>query len=238
MKRYFQIFVSSLLAGGCIVLGATCYLMCAIQGGFGFKLAGSFMFGIGLFTIIHYGYWLYTGKVGYLLENKPRYILELLVCLCGNLIGVILLSLLIKLSGATSIVGASGKTIEEFCKVLVENKQNEKWYQVIILSLLCGVMIYLAVDGHKRAPYAGAKIIFAFMPISLFILLGFEHVVANACYYTYAGVFNLKVVLWFFLMALGDGLGSIFVYLGLKLVNYLGKPLTPEEEKHIKENSK
>ena len=59
------------------------------------------------------------------------------------------------------------------------------------------------------------------MPISLFILCGFEHVVANACYYTYAGVFNGKVVLWFILMALGNALGSIAIHELIKLIKKL-----------------
>ena len=38
-----------------------------------------------------------------------------------------------------------------------------------------------------------------------------EHVVANACYFTYAGVISWKVVLWFFIMAVGNALGAIFI---------------------------
>ena len=50
---------------------------------------------------------------------------------------------------------------------------------------------------------------------------GFEHVVANACYYTYAGVFSGKVILWFVLMALGNALGSILIHEALKLIKKL-----------------
>ena len=57
--------------------------------------------------------------------------------------------------------------------------------------------------------------------ISLFILCGFEHVVANACYYTYAGEFSFKIVLWFILMAIGNGLGSIAFDGLIKLIKHL-----------------
>lgn len=217
MKKYLMILLSSFLAGCCIVFGATCYLTCASQGTYSLKIVGSFMFGIGLFTIIQFGFWLYTGKVGLALDNKLSYILDLLVCLIGNLIGVILLSLILK---QTPIISDS---IKNLCKTLVENKQNEKWYQVIILGIMCGVMIYLAVIGHKKTEYPLGKVLFAFMPISLFILCGFEHVVANACYYTYAGVFSAKVVLWFILMAIGNAIGSILFDGALKLISYLNK---------------
>lgn len=217
MKKYLMIFISSIFAGFCIVFGATCYLTCASQGSYALKICGSFMFGIGLFTIIHFGFWLYTGKVGYSLDNKPSYIIDLLVCITGNLIGVIVLSLILK---QTPLVSSS---IKELCNTLVTNKQNEKWYQVLILAIMCGVMIYLAVEGHKKCEYPLGKVLFAFMPISLFILCGFEHVVANACYYTYAGVFSGKVVLYFLLMAIGNAIGSLIFDGGIKLINFLKK---------------
>lgn len=217
MKKYLMIFISSIFAGFCIVFGATCYLTCASQGTYPLKVCGSFMFGIGLFTIIHFGFWLYTGKVGYALDNKPKYIIDLIICLLGNLIGVILLSLVLK---QTPIITDS---IKELSKTLVHNKQNEKWYQVLLLAMMCGVMIYLAVEGHKKCEYPLGKVLFAFMPISLFILCGFEHVVANACYYTYAGVFNAKVFGYFILMALGNAIGSLIFDGTIKLINYLKK---------------
>ncbi len=213
--RYLKIFISSFLAGCCIVFGATCFLVCAAQGSFLLKLIGSFMFGIGLFTIIHFKFWLYTGKVGYTLDNKPKYIIDLLVCLAGNLMGVILLSSILK---STYIINDN---IISFCKNLVETKQNENWYEVLILGSLCGVMIYLAVEGHKKVEYTIGKVLFAFMPISLFILCGFEHVVANACYYTYAGIFNLKVLLWFLLMGVGNAIGAILFDGAIKLIKYI-----------------
>lgn len=217
MKQYLHVMLSSFLAGCCIVFGATCYLVCAAQGDFLVKIIGASLFGIGLFTIIHYGLWLYTGKVGYLLDNikNPSYYLKLVLCLIFNLVGVILCTLLLK-------AGGIGDKVGDLCKTIVNGKQNEKWYEVLILGVFCGIMIYLAVDGHKKCEYAGGKILFAFLPIVLFILCGFEHVVANAAYYTYAGVFNGKVIGWFVLMAIGDGIGSIAFDGLIKAIKYLG----------------
>lgn len=215
MKHYLYVMLSSFLAGCCIVFGATCYLVCASQGVFALKVVGASLFGIGLFTIMHYGLWLYTGKVGYALDNKPKYIIDLVICLIFNLIGVILCTLILK-------VTPLGDMLKPLCKAIVNGKQNEKWYQVLILGFFCGIMIYLAVDGHKKCEYAAGKVLFAFLPIILFILCGFEHVVANACYYTFAGVFSAKVVLWFVLMAIGDALGSLAFDGLIKAIKYLG----------------
>ncbi len=215
LKKYLMIFISSIMAGCFIVFGATTYLLCATHG-YALKIVGSFMFGIGLFSIIHFEFWLYTGKAGYVLDNKPKYFIDLLLCLIGNLAGVVLLSLILK---STPI----GDSVKDLAKSIVAGKQKESWWQVYILAIMCGVMIYLAVEGQKKAPYNLAKVLFAFMPISLFIICGFEHVVANAAYYTYAGVFSGKVVLWFVLMALGNLSGSIIIDGALKLLTYLKK---------------
>ena len=215
MKNYLMIFISAIIAGMFIAFGATLYLTSAVHDGYLYKIIGAFLFGIGLFTIIQFGFWLYTGKVGYILDNKPKYLLSLLICLIGNILGVFILSSILKL---THIIN---NDIINLCKSMVETKQNESWYEVIILSAMCGIMIYLAVEGHKKCEYAFGKVIVAFMPIVLFILCGFEHVVANVCYYTYAGLFNGKVVLYFLLMAIGNGLGSLFFDGSRKIIEKL-----------------
>ena len=214
MKKYLKLIISSFLAGALIALGATCYLVCTAQGGFGYKIFGSFLFGIGLFTIMNYGLWLFTGKVGYAIDKKINYILYLLICLLFNLIGSFITTVILKATPINDIV-------KPLCETIVSGKQSEKWYEVIILGFFCGIMIFLAVDGNKRCENPAGKILFAFLPIVLFILCGFEHVVANMCYYTYAASFEAKMVLWFILMAIGDALGSILFYGTLKLITYL-----------------
>ena len=74
MKHYLKIFISSLLAGFCIVIGASVYLSLLATS----KIVGSLLFGFGLFVIINFELHLYTGKVGFILDNKPKYLLDLL----------------------------------------------------------------------------------------------------------------------------------------------------------------
>lgn len=216
MKKYLMIIVSSILAGFCITLGATVYLMClsASNGEFIGKIIGSLMFCIGLFTIIHFELWLYTGKIGYALNNKPMFLLDCVVCFIGNFIGSFSLSSLIKLTSAYP-------KLEQQCVKIVSSKLDSTWYSILIMSMLCGVMIYLAVEGHKRCKYGCGKVLFAFLPIMLFIIEGFEHVVANITYFTYANVFSWKVLLYFVIMFIGNGLGSIIFDGFLKLINLL-----------------
>ena len=177
------------------------------------KLLGSLFFGLGLFAIIHFNLYLYTGKVGAMLDNKPAYLLDLFTCLCGNFIGVILLSLLAKTTRTIS------PEIIEIATSIVSQKQADNPLSIFILAFFCGIMIYLAVKGHKECPYSLGKVIFVFLAVSIFILAGFEHCIANAAYYTIAGVFNLKAFGYFLLMIIGNGLGAIFFDGLMKLTN-------------------
>ncbi|MCR5786633.1 MAG: formate/nitrite transporter family protein [Acholeplasmatales bacterium] len=227
MKKYLSIFLSSVLSGFCITFGATVYLLCLANGKSNpdlMKVIGSFMFGIGLFSIIHYGLWLYTGKVGYVLDNKPIYFISLLVCFLGNAVGCLTLASLIGLTG-------QGEALKAAATPIVEAKLNSTWYSIFIMSMMCGVMIYLAVDGHKKCQYTLGKVIFAFMPISLFILAGFEHVVANVAYFTYAGIFSWKAFGYFIIMLIGNGVGSILFDGLIKSVEYFKKEKKEESSK-------
>ncbi len=230
MRKYLSIFISSILAGFCITFGATVYLICLHIGKNEnlalLKVIGSFMFGIGLFTIIHFKYWLYTGKVGYVLDNKPKYFISLLVCFLGNAVGSMILSGLIGLTG-------QGEVLRSEALPIVNAKMDSTWYSIFIMSMMCGAMIYLAVEGHKQCPYTLGKVLFAFMPISLFILAGFEHVVANVTYFTYAKVFNFQVVLYFILMFIGNGVGAVILDGMNKLIKYL----TKEKKENIDSNN-
>ena len=201
MKKKMMVLISSFLSGLCIAFGATVYLMCLSYGS-NFRFLGAFLFGIGLFTIIHFRFWLYTGKVGRLLDNKPNYILDLIVCLIGNFLGVATVAGLMLLT-------RQADTLKEIATPIVAAKQEDQPYSIYINAIFCGVMIYLAVVGHDVCPYNLGKVLFAFLPIVLFIVVGFDHCVANLAYYMYAGIYSWKAVLYFLLMILGNATGSI-----------------------------
>ena len=138
----------------------------------------------------------------------------LLICIIGNFVGVLATTTIMKLTRLNPTL------VEEAAKI-VATKQGDTWYSMLILSSLCGVMIYIACKGHERCEYALGKVIFCFLAISIFILCGFEHCIANAAYYTLAGVFNLKAFGYFLIMILGNAIGAIFVDGSFKILDYL-----------------
>lgn len=133
MKKIIDIFLRSLLTGVAIAIGGTVYLSCPN------KYLGAFLFSIGLFVILSFGFNLFTGKVGYAVENKPSYLGELGIIWLGNFAGAVLSALLIT---QTRISTISDKATE-LCNI----KLGDNITSVFILSFFCGILIPLLRKG-------------------------------------------------------------------------------------------
>lgn len=200
MKRFNQFlefFIKGIYAGIMIGIGGVAYL--AIPN----KIVGSFIFSIGLLTVCMYSLNLYTGKIGYILVNKANYIFELLLSLIGNFIGTFLVGNLMRLTRFTTYI--------ETAKNLVDIKLNDNLLSIFILSIFCGIIMYIAVNNFKKENSDIGKYIIIVMGVMAFILCGFEHCVANMFYFSIAGVWNLKVFLYLLIMVLGNSLGSVVI---------------------------
>lgn len=197
IKKYFDYFLKGIYAGIMIAIGGIAYI--AVDN----KIVGSFLFSIGLLTICMYGLNLYTGKIGYILINKINYILELLLSLLGNFVGTFLVGNIMRCTRFENYV--------EIAKNLVEIKLNDNLISIFILSIFCGIMMYIAVNNFKHAKDLISKYIGIFMCVMVFILCGFEHCVANMFYFSLANIWNLKVLLYLIIMVLGNSLGSIVI---------------------------
>ena len=212
MRHYVEVLLKSILGGFCIVVGSTAYL---ILKSYDMTVLGAFVFGLGLYAIIHFKLWLFTSKISGVIDHKPSYSLDVLICFVANILSVVALSALL-------LQTRIGGTLQEYATPLVDAKMGDTWYSILILSFMCGTMIYLAVNGHDKCSYGSGKIAFVFLSIFIFIICSYEHVIANACYFTYAGVFDWKTIFYFFLMAVGNSLGAIavqFIRTNIKSLN-------------------
>ena len=89
IKESISILLKGIYAGIMIGIGGTIYLSVSNQ------VVGAILFAIGLLTICVYKMNLYTGMIGYILENKLGYLKTLTFTLLGNLLGTIITALLI-----------------------------------------------------------------------------------------------------------------------------------------------
>ena len=211
VKQYLETFILAIAAGLCIGIGSVVFLF--IEN----PIIGSFLFAIGLLTILVFRFNLYTGMVGYLTKNlymkKWKYILTIKIVYIGNFIGSSLTAILIRLTNLDPDIILK-------CNNIVNSKLDETWYGLLILGLFCGIMMYIAVDTYKNRInidnhfLCSAIIIICVM---VFILAGFEHSIADIFYFVMSGRLKESVVP-LLLITLGNSIGSNVIPLILKLI--------------------
>lgn len=199
MKKYLDYLIKSIFAGIMIGIAGTVYLRVDNN------IVGALLFSIGLLVICMYGMNLYTGKIGYILINKLNYIYELLITILGNFIGTFLVARLVLLTRFKSV---SDKAVD-----LVNLKLNDNLLSIFILAVLCGILMYIAVNNYKKINNEIGKYSCIFMCVMVFILSGFEHSIANMYYISVANLLSLKSLLYILIMILGNSVGSILIAL-------------------------
>lgn len=202
-----KMFVSSILAGILIGIGGTVFIAYKEQSVF---LAG-LLFSFGLFAIIMFKLHLYTGKIGYILEKDVSYPLELIIIFIGNAIGSTLIAIMLRF---TRYIKNYQTTIDDIVNV----KINDNCLSIFILAFMCGIMIFLAVEGSKTIEQGFPKTFAIVIPIIIFILAGFEHVIANIFYFVLSGKVTLEMILYLFVMFIGNSFGSIFIWVLKKII--------------------
>lgn len=199
-------FTKAILAGIMIGVGGIVYLSAES------KVVGAFLFSFGLFTIVRSGFALYTGKVGYIPENKPKYILEVLATLCGNIVGTGLTALLLRFTHIWEKIHTSAVNI-------MDGKLADSTPSRFILGIFCGMLMYLAVEnGRKCRDKSDVSFVFGIcIPVMIFILSGFNHSVAD-CFYYFSANPDFQGALYILTVALGNAVGGMFIPAVKKLI--------------------
>lgn len=205
MKYNIEILIKSILAGIMIGIGGTIYL--SLDN----KIVGSILFAIGLFIIVVYSFNLYTGKIGYLINNfNKKYIRELIITLIGNFIGTLFVGFILKYTRIYTMISEKAKTLADI-------KLNDTLISILILSFFCGILMYLAVNTYKEVKDIG-KYLAVFLGVIVFILCGFEHCIANMYYFTVSSTWSLNTLLYLLVMILGNSLEGILIPLCNKVI--------------------
>lgn len=151
---------------------------------------GPIIFAFGLLGVCYLGLNLFTGKCGFLFENKLK-ITDLLIILAVNLAAGYLIGLLFRVADPSIIETATNKV--------------STWdfsLAFFVKSFFCGVIMYLAVKMYKLGTPLG--IIFG---IPLFIFCGFQHCIANVITMGVAANFSWSLIL----AVLGNFIGALAV---------------------------
>ena len=191
---------SAVLAGIMISFGGAVFLACES------KVAGAILFSLGLTVILLNGLLLFTGKTAYLFENKPSYILYLLMIWLGNIIGCMLMGL---------AVSTAKPALAETAGALCKAKLGQSPVQTLILGALCGILVYLAVDFFKSDDNKKAfpKYLMVFTCVPAFILCGFEHSVADMFYFAASGaMYSVSGIVYILLVSAGNLVGAVLFH--------------------------
>lgn len=152
---------------------------------------GPFLFSLGLLGVCALGASLFTGKCGFLFEDKIPFF-SLLIILIVNLISGYLFGAIFGLSDADVMSSAILKV--------------ETWefsIPFLIKAVLCGVVMFVAVLIYRKGSPLGVLI-----GVPLFIFSGFQHCIANVITMGAAMTFDWSIIL----AVMGNFVGSIVTW--------------------------
>lgn len=169
---------------------------------------GPFLFSFGLLGVCVLGLNLFTGKCGFIFEDKIK-VLDIVLILIINLIFGYAIGVLFNVMDG-SIVGAAEAKVANW---------GISW-GFFLKSVMCGAIMYLAVELYRRGTKLGILI-----GVPLFIFSGFQHSIANVITMGVAISFSWSILL----CALGNFIGSIAVW-GLCRKSAVAKPVETDKK--------
>lgn len=198
LKKYFNVLISAILAGIMIGIGGIVYLTLSAEGS---KIAGAILFSVGLFTIIIFKLHLFTGKVGYLPlpgESASDKAISIVMTLLGNFIGTFIMG-----SAFASRLITSTDVLQ-----MVDAKLMLPMPDAFLLAIPCGILMYVAVEGCKKAEAGAVKAAIVILCVTVFILSGFEHSIADMFYIAAVKAINFKTLAFILVIVLGNAVGG------------------------------
>jgi formate/nitrite transporter FocA (FNT family) len=210
--------LSGILAGISISLGGTVFLLCDS------KITGAIFFTVGLFCVCVFGFNLFTGKICYVFDNDAQYALKLPLIWLGNLIGAVFTGFI---ETQTRLFPSLSEKAASVCDI----KLSQSLLSAFILAFLCDIMIYIAVEGYKSIQHGTGKFLAIFFGVTVFVICGFEHCVANMYYFTVGQAWSLNTVLYLLVMTAGNTVGGVFIPLMRKLIDQKQKNPDIKSEK-------
>ena len=199
LKKILKDIIYGFLAGAMISIGCAVYLACQN------KYVGAVMFSVALLTICYKGYNLYTGRIGFIVNNHAKDDFHsLLLGLLGNTLAMMAFG---------ALLGFALPNLKETAIGVVQAKLSQTFLSALIRATFCGILMYIAVSLYREKKTV-VGIIFC---IPVFILSGFEHSIADMGYFAVAGEWSAKGLGYIWTIILGNTIGAM-LFPALKLI--------------------
>jgi formate transporter len=175
----------AVLAGAFIAFGAMFFTVVVTGSELGFgptRLLGGVAFSLGLVLVIIGGAELFTGNSLIVMAWASRRVstVSLLrnwaLVYAGNLFGAIGMAVMVHASGVLDMGGGS---VGETAVAITASKLALGSEQAFVRGVLCNVLVCLAVWMCFAARGVSGKVAVIIPPVTAFVVLGFEHSVAN-----------------------------------------------------------
>lgn len=195
-----HLLVSSIAAGVCISIGGIAYL--SVDN----RIAGAFLFAIGLFAVCTFRLHLFTGKVSHIGCMDGLSLPAVLMVWLGNLIGTFTVAGMVLLTHV-------GEAISQRAAALCQTKLADSMGSLFVLGMFCNAMIYIAVELFAGVDDPVGKYLAIAFGVMVFVLSGFEHSVADMFYFA-AGRYILEPRAWLCIGAvtLGNACGGVLCH--------------------------
>ncbi len=172
-KTHHLIDVMRLAAGASLLIGLGDFALLKLG-----EPIGPVLFSLGLLGVCMMKLNLFTGKCGFLIEDKIS-ILELIIILIINLLFGYAIGVIFTATDSSLMPVASSKVAS----------WGISW-GYFLKSCLCGAIMYIAVELYRRGTKLGILI-----GVPLFIFCGFQHSIANVITMGVAMEFNVAILL-------------------------------------------
>lgn len=179
----------SIMAGLYIALGAQGFIA-----SYDNAFIRAAVFPVGLMLIVLVGGELFTGDClmtfGYLQKKITiaNYAKTMAQVFIGNLIESLIAVALLYLGGVYN-----NPVLSETIVKIATTKLSMTFTQAISKGILCNILVSLGVWFATTAKDTTGKILGCWFPIMLFVLTGYEHVVANMFYLPMASIFDQSI---------------------------------------------
>lgn len=154
------------------------------------------VFPVGLMLIVLVGGELYTGNclmTFALLQKKIKaydYIKSLLQVFTGNFIGALIVVALLYFGGVYN-----NQVLSETVVKIANAKLSLTFTQALSKGILCNILVSLGVWFATTSKDTTGKLLGCWFPVMLFVLTGYEHVVANMFYLPMAAIYDSTITI-------------------------------------------
>lgn len=199
-----------ILGGIAIGLGSIGYVSCDN------RVAGAFIFSLGLLVILSFRWKLFTGSIckdivwSYRNRSFVKPVLvKLSVTYISNFIGILIIDAIYTIKSWGNLEGV---------RVIAARKLESGHLSRIFAGVLCEFCIFIAVYGFTEVKSELRKSLIVLMAVMAFILMGGEHCIADMFYMAFSGGFFASVI-----FVIEVTLGNVIGAAGIKLLQRKSK---------------